>query len=160
MKNTIAILSYYRKNRKFKDIVIIPERENIIKTFHKLTNFQQWVLFYMKTEDHILQNIEDELPNFCDTTKKNVDMNNYESHISGLQKELEYFKNVGIFYLEENQGYKLSKKGELYCYQNLELNLKKFSTTAIVNKLKNTEIYKNHLNYVIKSQIDIMTYLL
>jgi len=111
--------------------------------FQDLTNFQQWVIFYLKTNGKMLTVVEREINNFCDTTKNNIDLNNYDQNMTSLQNELMYFNKVGLI---KSQGdyFVFTTKGDLYCYQNLERHLEKLSITSIVEKIKSSSLFKKN----------------
>lgn len=113
----------------------------MIERFIDLTNFQQWVLFYLITNVSIKKELELEINNFCDKTKNSIDINNYDQDMAGLQKELAYFYEEGIIGDLDSLSYTLTNKGELYCFQNLNKNLDKLSMKNIMLKMTSNDIY-------------------
>lgn len=115
-----------------------------IKPFVELSNFQQWVIFFLNKNGRIGRKVESEITNFCDTTKDSIDMNNYEGDISKYQNELDYFHNAGLTKIASPDDYILKSKGQIYCYQNLEKPLGKLSTSQKMVQFKASELYRNN----------------
>ena len=136
--------------------------------FPDLTNFQKWVIFYIKEKGYMNPNVINEINNFCDKTKKDIDLDNYEENMNALQKELDYFIQVEL--LEESQldrtdnnkkvihpagSLIFTKKGDLYCYQQLDDKLDKINTKKIINAIKSSDMYvkSSHLCDTIISKV-------
>lgn len=114
---------------------------NLLKRFVDLSNFQQWVLFYIISNGKIQDNVTAEINNFCDKTKNSVDLNNFDKEMANLQKELEYFAEEGLLIRTSHSEFVLSAKGDLYCFQNLNQNLTKIRSQSVITKLSASSFY-------------------
>jgi len=117
-----------------------------IKPFANLSNFQQWVILYLIQNKKMNLRVEAEIINFCDTTKQNIDLNNFEKNMEELQGELVYLAQMKLIESDGQGYYIFSTKGKLYCYQNLEQNLAKLATNAIKNKIIASTFYRDSRN--------------
>lgn len=114
----------------------------MVKRFVDLTNFQQWVLFYLIIHKSINANVENEINNFCDKTKNGINIDNYDQDMANLQKELLYFHDEKLIEQDAPNTFGLSKKGELYCFQNLKQNLIKLQLKKIMDIMTANNVYK------------------
>lgn len=112
-----------------------------LKPFTELSNFQQWAIFYILKNGRINVNVEQEITNFCDTTKQSIDLNKYDENMSNLQKELVYLAQAKLIEQTDQNYYSFSTKGKLYCYQNLEQNLVKLGIRSVRDKIMTSDIY-------------------
>lgn len=130
--------------------------EEKLKTFDELTNFQQWTIFYLLKNGNIGRFIKNEINNFCDTTRNNIDLNKFNEEMASLQRELEYFDKHALIEVDQtNQNsYIFSSKGELYCHQNLKQKLEILDSQSNQTKILKSPSYlklKGILNGVIRS---------
>lgn len=118
-----------------------------ILPFTKLTNFQQWVIFYLQTKIHMNPNIEYEINDFCDKTKDEIDMQKYDQDIKQLQIQFDYFLESKLIQIVNKDVIDLNqtgstipagsaiftKKGELYCHKEIQAVLNKFNSKETEN---------------------------
>ena len=114
---------------------------NLLKRFINLSNFQQWVLFYIISNGKMQDNVAAEINNFCDKTKNSIDLNNFDKEMANLQKELEYFAEEGLITRVSAGEFVLSAKGDLYCFQNLNQNLAKLHLKSVLTQLSVSKFY-------------------
>ena len=114
-----------------------------LKSFLELSDFQKWVFFYLKQKGIMKANLEDELINFCDTTKNLINLDNYEEDLKKLNSELAYLVHSNIVRLTNSeQNIELSPKGELYFFQHLQPMLDKLNEPSILRELKGSLAYR------------------
>ncbi len=132
--------------------------ETRIIPFVELTNFQQWVIFYIRNKGSMMNHVKNEINNFCDKTKNNINIENYDDDMAQLQKELEYFQEVGIlddvaieYKNDDNQiissgSLIFTEKGKLYCFQQLENKLDNIQVKKILDKIRTSNFYETSKN--------------
>jgi len=114
----------------------------LLKDFSDLSNFQQWTLFYLIKKEKMRTDVREEINNFCDKTKYDIDLDNYDKDMTNLQGQLNYFVEEGLIDSADGFVYTLTKKGDLYCFQQLNRNLKKLMIESVKSKITLHNFYK------------------
>lgn len=154
----------------------MSDKEKLI-LFPNLTNFQQWVIFYIKEKGYMNPNVIKEINNFCDKTKDSIDLNNYDEDMNNLQKQLNYFIHVGLLKklllattnTTTNMRFPadslvFTEKGDLYYRQQLEHKLDKLSDEKIIDTIKSSDAYNKSSNFydeiISKLRNDLPSYII
>ena len=125
-----------------------------------LTHFQQWCMHYIISKKSIHPIVEDNIDNLCDTTKNNIDLNNFDKSIEESQIELDEIIGMGLFNSISSDRYiTLNAKGKLYIHQHIEQNLSKIKSHSKNNEnILNDNKFKNILDILNGINFDFLKF--
>ena len=111
-----------------------------IKPYLGLTRFQQWTLFYLRSDEHTLfVKPEKNINYYCDDTRTGIDTSNFKLEMRKHADELGDLESVGLIkqstVKNKSNFYKLSDIGERYYFQNVEHPLKKLVNEKSFSKI-------------------------